>query len=150
MVAQQLAWTIAALPGPRRQNTAQLVSLTRTPDGRGDRPPQTAYAKRFAANCYHYARERIRLLALAHSTRFGAARRFERLLTARLPEWPIPGAASLAPGRPPVRQWRWSSRAVESHWAAPEVWSFLSAYGAVQQRREAEGAIATIFARVLP
>ena len=147
LAAHRLGWTLRALPGALRRNAAVLMYLARPADECVCRPPYGSYQKRFAANRYHFAGDRIRLLALAHSGRHRAAGRFERLLTARLPERPITSAPAPVLGKRPVRHRRRFGPAPQSPEVDLDFESLVSAYAAVQARRETAMAIAAIFAR---
>ncbi|MES2066142.1 MAG: TniQ family protein [Pseudomonadota bacterium] len=147
LAAHRLGWTLRALPGALRRNAAVLMYLARPDDERVCRPPYGSYQKRFAANRYHFAGDRIRLLALAHSSRHRAAGRFERLLSARLPERPIKGAPAPAFVKRPLRHRRGFGPARQSPEVDLDFESLVSAYAAVQARRETAMAITAIFAR---
>ena len=94
---------VRAAPGAIRRNAKVLGCLTRRSEWHGPGSTDNAYQARFTANLFHLASDRIFMLALAHGSRHGVARHFERLISELLPERPTPGGGRLAADKRPYR-----------------------------------------------
>ncbi|QDK36029.1 hypothetical protein DM450_0165 (plasmid) [Sphingomonas sp. IC081] len=129
----------------RAQNNAVLDYLIALGNWEGLAPPYPAYQVRFAANQYHFAHDRIAMLALAHSSRSYSARRFERMIAAKLPERPLPGGGTKPPVRGALRLRTCRPSKPKSTWTC-DIFALFAAYGAVQQRRDRERELAVVFA----
>jgi hypothetical protein len=149
LTAERLRWKINANPATLRRNATVLDYLTQTAEWEELEPSHRPYLDRFATNSFHMSAHRIAMLALAHGSRHGAARRFERLISARLPEKPIPGGGVFAPQKQPYRQRaHWASKP-RSNWVPPDLYSLLLAYAEATKRRDKERQLEAIFARHL-
>jgi hypothetical protein len=146
--AQRLRWQIKARPVALRRNVTALDYLVNSEAWQGLGVPDRPYQARFSANSYHFGVDRIGLLALAHSSRHGAARSFERLVSARLPQRPRPGGGVRDVKKRPYRLQPGFLPKPRLRWCAPELLDLLQAYGEVRNRRDAERELEAIFARM--
>lgn len=136
-----LAERLRAKVGPSqkaiRRNSRALSHLACHSEWQRPRMTDQAYQARFSANAFHFTADRIAMLALAHGKRDAAARRFETLISAHLPERPAPGGGSLAEKKPPYRLQAAFKAKPRSHWVAPDMLTVLRTYGAVRARHSA-------------
>ena len=146
--AQRLRWQIRGRSAAIRRNATVLDYLVNSAAWQGLGPPDRLYQARFAANSYHFAADRIAMLALAHGNRHGGARRFERLVSARLPDRPRPGGGVQDTQKRPYRLQPGFLPKPQSLWSAPEILDLLCAYGEVRKRWDAERELEAIFARL--
>jgi hypothetical protein len=147
IVAERRRWAYRVRPGALRRNAAELAYLAGSRDGHGMAPPNKRYHARFAANLFHFSADRIGMLALAHGNRHALARRFERLVAARLPECPTVGGGVQAPVKMPYRLRACAPPKSASAWMAPEFLDLLRAYAWVRERRDIDEARAAVFER---
>lgn len=143
---QRMVLYVRAAPGAIRRNAKVLGCLTRRSEWHGPGSTDNAYQARFTANLFHLASDRIFMLALAHGSRHGVARHFERLISELLPERPMPGGGRLAADKRPYRLKPGFRAKPRFAWIAPDILDLLRAYGEVRgrwhARREAEAIIA--------
>ena len=149
LAAERLRWKINANPATLRRNATVLDYLTQAPALEGREPAHRPYLNLFATNSFHMSANRIAMLAMAHGSRNGAARRFERLVSARIPEKPTPGGGVFTPKKRPCRQRAHLRSKPRSNWAASDLYSLLLAYAEVRKRRDRERQLEAIFARHL-
>ena len=145
--SRKIQWKIKSNAGALAQNRAVLDYLIAPGNWEGLASPYPTYRTRFAANQYHFASDRIAMLALAHSSRPHGARRFERLIASKLPERPLPGGGIKTPVRSALRLRTCGLPKPKSAWTC-DVNSLIAAYAAVQQRRKKERKLAEAFARL--
>lgn len=147
--AERLRWKTRANPSTIRCNATVLDYLTQTAAWQGLGAPHRRYLERFAANSFHMSAHRIAMLAMAHGSRHRAARRFERLISSRLPTKPTPGGGVFVPEKPPYRQRMRLKFKPSSNWVGPDLLTLLLAYAEVRKRGDAERQQEAIFARYL-
>ncbi len=147
IAAERRRWAYQVRPGAIPQNAAELAYLVGSSDWHGLGPPNKCYHARFAANQFHFSADRIALLALAHGNRHALARRFERLVAARLPERPTVGGGVQAHAKAPYRLRTCAQPKPTSRWMAPGILDLLRAYAWVRERRDIEVARAAAFER---
>lgn len=97
------------------------------------------YLDRFRANPFHFARDRIAMLALAHSHAVRGVWGFERLLALGLAERPGRNLESLEPPRPakrPAARWRAGQGRAPHRSFEVELLSVLLAYAHLRERRD--------------
>ena len=143
--SRRILWKIKPSPPVLARNKAVVDWLLAPGDWEGLAPPYPGYQARFTANRYHLAGDRIAMLALAHSANPKAARRFERLITHKLPERPMPGGGVRTPDRQALRLRTCRLPRPKSEWSG-DFSSLIVAYGAVRHRREAEQRLEMAFA----
>lgn len=140
-----LAERLGAKAGPSqkaiRRNAGALAQLARQSEWGRSWAVDRDYQARFSANAFHFTSDRIAMLALAHGKHDAAARRFETLISAHLPERPRPGGGSLAERKLPYRLQPAFKAKPRSHWIAPDLLTVLRAYGAVRARHDVEEAL---------
>lgn len=98
------------------------------------------YLDRFRANLFHFAHDRIAMLALAHSHAGRAVLGFERLVARDLAAHPGRNVESLKPPRPATRsarRWRAGQARVPRRTFKAELLSVLLAYANLRERRDA-------------
>jgi len=103
--AESLRWGLDFRPRLFAWNAEGLGRLVRASRKRFKGEKQ-AYVDRFQANLFHFAHDRIVMLALAHSRVSKATWGFERLVALELPERPGRKAMTLQPPKPSPRSWR--------------------------------------------
>lgn len=103
--AESLRWGLNYRPRLVEWNAEGLGKLVRASRKRFKGEKQV-YVDRFQANLFHFAYDRIAMLALAHSYVSKATWGFERLVVLELPERPGRNAMTLQPAKPSPRSWR--------------------------------------------
>lgn len=98
-----------------------------------------AYVDRFQANLFHFARDRIAMLALAHSRLGKATWGFERLVSLDLPEHPRREAMTLRPPTPSPRSWRIGKGRGPLRRYDGNVLDLVMTYAHLRVRRDAHG-----------
>lgn len=146
MRSRKIQWKIKPTPQAFAQNKTVVDYLLKPSDWAGLTPPHQAYRTRFVGNRYHIARDRIAMLALAHSTRSKGARRFERMIATKLPEKPLPEGQTEVPIRRALRMRTCGLPKPRSRWTS-DIFALITAYGAVRQRHDLENELAAAFAR---
>lgn len=144
--SRRIQWKIRPELAALARNKAVLGYLLEPGDWEGLAPPYRTYQARFAANQYHFAGDRIAMLALAHSTRARSARRFERMIATKLPETPLSGSGTETPVRGPLRLRTCRLPKPKSEWTC-DLYALIAAYGTVRQRQDRESELAAAFAR---
>lgn len=146
MRSRRIQWKIKPTSAALARNKTVIDYLIGPSDWVGLAPPYQRYQERFVANQYHFACERIAMLALAHSPRAKAALRFERMITTRLAERPLTEGRIETPVRGALRLRTCKLPKPRSKWAC-DIFALFAAYGTARQRQEQETALAAEFAR---
>ena len=146
MRSRRIQWKIKPTPAALARNKTVIDYLIGPSDWVGLAAPYQSYQARFAANQYHFAGDRIALLALAHSTRPKSARRFERMIATKLPERPLTGDGAESPARGALRLRTCRPPRPKSEWTC-DLYALIAAYGTVRQHQDRESELASAFAR---
>lgn len=146
MRSRRIQWKIKPISAALARNKTVIDYLMRPSDWVGLAPPYQRYQERFVANQYHFASDRIAMLALAHSSRKTAAGRFERLIASRLAERPQANGRMEMPVRGALRLRTCKLPKPRSKWIC-NIFALIAAYGTVRQRQEKERELAAEFAR---
>lgn len=146
MRSRRIQWKIKPTSAALARNKTVIDCLMRPSDWVGLAPPYQRYQEQFVANQYHFARERIGMLALAHSPRTKAAHRFERMIATRLAERPLTEGRIETPVRGALRLRTCKLPKPRSKWTC-DIFALIATYGTVRQRQEKERELAAEFAR---
>lgn len=146
MRSRRIQWKIKPTSSALARNKTVIDYLIGPSNWVGLAPPYQRYQERFVANQYHFACERIGMLALAHSSRKTAALRFERLIATRLAERPLTEGRMEMPVRGALRLRTCKLPKPRSKWTC-DIFALIAAYGTVRHRQEKERALAAAFAR---
>lgn len=145
MRSRRIVWKIKPTSSALARNETVVNALIDPGNWEELEQPYRTYRARFAANQYHFAPDRIAMLALAHSPRGKSARRFERIIATRPPERPLPGGPKM-PVRSALRLRTCRLPKPKSEWIC-DLYDLIVAYGAMRQRQDRDSELAAIFAR---
>lgn len=109
-----------------------------------------AYVERFQANLYHFACDRIAMLALAHSRVGKATWGFERLVSLDLPQGTGREAMTLRPPTPSPRSWRIGKGRRLLRRYDCKVLDLVMTYARLRERRDAQTQVEAKFGRFAP
>lgn len=146
MRSRRIQWKIKSTSGALARNKTVIDYLIGPSDWVGLAAPYQSYQGRFVANHYHFASDRIAMLALAHSPHAKAARRFERMIATRLPERPLTEGRIEPPVRSALRLRTCRPHKPKSEWTC-DLYALIAAYGTVRQHQDKESKLAAAFAR---
>jgi hypothetical protein len=144
----RLNWKMKSRPAAIARNNTAIRHLVDPSEDQYSEPQDRAYRDRFFANTYHFAPDRIAMLALAHGNRSGVARRFERLTSECVPQCPSESGGVHVSQKRPLRVRVGVASQPHTSWTSPGIWSLLHAYDEVCKRQEAERDLGAMFARI--
>jgi len=147
--AESLRWGLTYRPRLVEWNAEGIDRLERASRKRFKGEKQ-AYVDRFQANLFHFAHDRIAMLALAHSCMGKATWGFERLVALDLPERPGQEAMTLRPPKLSPRSWRIGKGRSRCRSYDAGALDLVLAYTHLQVRRDARARIEAQFGRFLP
>jgi len=146
MRSRRVQWKIKPTSAVLARNKTVIDYLIGPSDWVGLVPPYQRYQERFVTNQYHFASDRIAMLALAHSPRKTAAHRFERMIATRLAERPLTNCRIETQVRGALRLRTCKLPKPRSKWTC-DIFALIAAYGTVRQRQEKERELAAEFTR---
>lgn len=146
MRSRRIEWKIKPTSGALARNKTVIDYLIGPSDWVGLAPPYQRYQARFVANQYHFASDRIAMLALAHSPRAKPARRFERMIATRLPERPLTDGRTETPVRGALRLRTCKLPKPRSKWTC-DFFALIAAYSTARQHQDRESELAAAFER---
>ena len=138
--AESLRWGLDYREAMIERNEVCLDKLIRQ-SRRRLKGRQQDYGDRFGANHFHFARDRIAMLALAHSQAGRGVWGFERLIACGLAERPGRNVESLKAPSPAKRlaaRWRAGQASAPRRAFEAELLPVLLAYAHVRERRDAK------------
>lgn len=144
--AESLRWGLELRPRLVEWNAEGVARLVRASRKRFKGEKQ-AYVDRFQANLFHFAHDRIAMLALAHSRVGKATWGFERLVALKLPERPGREVMTLKPPKLPPRRWRIGKRRLPSASYNVGALDIVLAYAHLRVRRDAQTQVEAQFGR---
>lgn len=147
--AESLRWGLEYRPRLVEWNAEGLGRLMRSSRKRFKGAKQ-AYMKRFKANLFHFARDRIAMLALAHSRMGKATWGFERLVALGLPERPGRNAMALHSPKQSPRSWRIGKGRGPGRRFDGDLLDVVMTYAHLRERRDAQMLAKEQFGRISP